>query len=500
MSDKLSAEGACRLGTRDKIFISHATPGDNAFAIWLSSRLSMAGFDVWCDANKLLGGEDFWQEIERTLRNETAKFLIVISHSAFRSEHVLRDGIAKELALADIVKKQISDPHFIVPVRLDDTSYGDFSIELIRTNGVDCSENWASVLARVLEIFDRDKVPQSGAASDSLAAWRSVHQHHTRAISDTPEILQSNWLPVTEYPETLYFYESPGVRWTLEPRVIASQCTIPAFAHGRLLASFAQLDEMQAAAGNDFPIRDRGNLPLKDYLRGRTGDILGVSPFVARNQISSLVRQAWDLKMAELGLWNYALANGQLAWWFPRNIPEDGQLRYTDFNGKERKRASTGIKGQKELPEGQQVPRNYWHLGFTAQPMLGDPKVMRLQPRIVITEDGRTPLANKTRLNSVRRSLTKMWFNDKWRGLFLGFVNFVAKGEATIRLPVSSGGDVAISSQPVSFPLSCGISTDPIDENLSDELAEVFEEAEQAMRLTDPVFSSLLDDEEGEDE
>ena len=123
MSDKLSAEGACRLGTRDKIFISHATPGDNAFAIWLSSRLSMAGFDVWCDANKLLGGEDFWQEIERTLRNETAKFLIVISHSAFRSEHVLRDGIAKELALADIVKKQISDPHFIVPVRLDDTSY-----------------------------------------------------------------------------------------------------------------------------------------------------------------------------------------------------------------------------------------------------------------------------------------------------------------------------------------------------------------------------------------
>ena len=109
-------------------------------------------------------------------------------------------------------------------------------------------------------------------------------------------------------------------------------------------------------------------------------------------------------------------------------------------------------------------------------------------------------MANKTRLNSVRRSLTKMWFNVKWRGLFLGFVNFVAKGEATIRLPVSSGGDVAISSQPVSFPLSCGISTDPIDENLSDELAEVFEEAEQAMRLTDPVFSSLLDDEEGEDE
>lgn len=460
----------------------------------------MAGFDVWCDADKLLGGEDFWQEIERTLRNETAKFLIVISQSAFGAENVLRDGIAKELALADIVKKQLGDPHFIVPVRLDDTSYGDFSIELIRTNGVDCSENWASGLARVLEIFDRDKVPRSDAATQSLAAWRSVHQHHTRAISDTPEILQSNWLPVTEYPETLYFYESPGVRWTLEPRVIASECAIPAFAHGRLLASFARLEEMQVAVGSAFPIRDRGSLPLQDYLRGWTGDILGVSPFDARNQISSLVRQAWDLKMAELGLWDYELANGQRAWWFPRTLPEDGQLRFVDFNGKDRKRASTGIKGQKELPDGQKVPRYYWHLGFTAQPMLGDPKVMRLQARIVITEDGETPLANKTRLNSVRRSLTKMWFNDKWRGLFLGFVNFVAKGETTISLPVSSDADFVISAQPMSFSLACGISSDPIDQNLTDELAEAFEEEEQAMRLSDPVFSSLLDDEEAEDD
>jgi TIR domain len=172
------------LSTRTKIFISHATPGDNAFAVWLSSRLSMAGFEVWCDANKLLGGEDFWQEIERTLRNETAKFLIVISGNAYSDSNVLRDGIAKELALADIVKKQAQDPHFIIPVRLDKTSYGDFSIELVRTNGVDCSANWAAGLSRILEIFERDHVTRSNVVSPSLSAWRTVHQHHTRAISD----------------------------------------------------------------------------------------------------------------------------------------------------------------------------------------------------------------------------------------------------------------------------------------------------------------------------
>jgi TIR domain len=488
------------LSTRTKIFISHATPGDNAFAVWLSSRLSMAGFEVWCDANKLLGGEDFWQEIERTLRNETAKFLIVISGNAYSDSNVLRDGIAKELALADIVKKQAQDPHFIIPVRLDKTSYGDFSIELVRTNGVDCSANWAAGLSRILEIFERDHVTRSNVVSPSLSAWRTVHQHHTRAISDQAEELQSNWLPILSMPETLYFYQSPGIAWSLEPRVIASQSTLPAFAHGRLLASFARLEEMQEAVGPEFPLRERGSLPLANYLRGWTDDILGVQPNDARNQVSSLVRQAWDLRMRSKGLWDYDLANGQLAWWFPKNVPEDGQLRFTDFNGKQRKRTSTGIKGQKLLPTGETVVQNYWHLGFTAQPMLSEHSVLKLRSRIILTDDGKTPVANKTRLNGLRRSLTKLWFNDKWRGLILGFANFVADGEDKIVLPVSSCDSIVVSSKLTSFAFGHGIASDPVNENLSDELAEAYDQEEVNSRLSDPVFASLIDDEEQDDE
>lgn len=453
----------------------------------------MAGYEVWCDANKLLGGEDFWQEIERTLRHEAVKFLIVISGNAYSESNVLRDGIAKELALADIVKKRIKDPYFIVPVRLDGTSYGDFSIELVRTNGVDCSANWAAGLARIFEIFERDEVPKSNTASPSLSAWRTVHQHHTRAISDQTEELQSNWLPISHLPATLYFYESPGVRWSAEPQLIASQSKLPAFAHGRLISSFALREELQEAVGPQFPLRDRGNLPIADYLRGRTGDILGVEPHDARNQVSSLIRQAWDLRMQSLGLRNYELANGQLAWWFPCNVPDDGQLRFTDFNGKQRRRTSTGIKGQKTLPTGEVVPRNYWHLGFTAQPMLGEQRVLKLRSRIIITEEGRTPVANKTRLNGLRRSLTKMWFNDRWRGLVLGFANFASDGDDEISLPVSEHERILISRNVLSFSLDHGISSDPVSDNLSDELAESYDREELDLRLSDPVFSHFLE-------
>jgi len=488
------------LANRDKIFISHATPSDNNFAIWLSARLSMSGYDVWCDTSKLLGGEDFWQEIEKTLRDEAAKFLIVISGNAYSDANVLRDGIRKELALAEVVKKKLDDPYFIVPIRLDGTSYGDFAVELIRINGVDCSSNWAAGFSQILELFERDSVPKINSGSPSLKNWRDIHMRHTSAISEQSEVLQSNWLPITQMPETLYFFERPGARWSAEPRVIASQSKLPTFAHGQLLAGFAPHNEMQEAVGEEFPIKDRGTLPLKQYLRGNTGDILGIAPRDAQNQVSSLIRQAWDVRMEQLGLNPYPLANGQLAWWFPLDLPENGKLLFTDFNGKLRKRAATGIKGQKELPSGKTVPRNHWHLGFTAQPMLGEENILKLRSRIVISEDGRTPIADKTRLNGLRRSLTKMWFNEKWRGLTLGFANFVADGSDEISLPSSKLNSIVISAQPLSFQLDRGIASDPVDENLSDELADAYDQEEESLRLNDPVFSSLINHEEHDDE
>lgn len=483
------------MAERETIFISHATPGDNAFTVWLASRLSLAGYDVWCDAEKLLGGEDFWKDIEKVIRKQTAKFLLVISENAFDDNGDLRGGIANELALANIVKKEIKDDYFVVPVRIDGTSFSDFSIEFLRINGVDCSKNWADGLNRILKIFERDEVAhRDDHSSSTLQSWRSVHSHHTKALNDDTEILQSNWLPIKSLPETLFFYESPGVRWGAEPRVIASECALPCFDHGRLLASFAQLDEMREALGDAYPIRDRGNVPTVDFIRGWTGNISGIAPHDAKNKVSSMVRQSWDLKMRSLGLRHYELANGFVAWWFPQNLPDDGQLRFIDFNGKNRKRAPTGIKGKKQLPDGATVPRYFWHLGFTARPMISDDPVMMLQPRVIVSEDGENPIANKTRLNSVRRSLTTMWFNDKWRGLFRGFVSWVADGKDEIALSSSADTEIVVSASPVEFQLAKSIASDPLDLNLTDESAEDAEKQEEASKLSDPVFSYLVDE------
>ena len=40
---------------REALFVSHANPEDNAFTLWLGSRLSAAGYEVWADVLRLRG-------------------------------------------------------------------------------------------------------------------------------------------------------------------------------------------------------------------------------------------------------------------------------------------------------------------------------------------------------------------------------------------------------------------------------------------------------------
>src|ERR1700755_621096 len=112
-------------GGREAIFISHAAPEDNHFALWLSSKLALAGYRVWVDRNRLRGGHDFWDEIERVLRNEAVKQIVIFT------EHVRKPGVKKELALGEIIRARRQDPNFIIGIRNDSTPFEDAPPELI---------------------------------------------------------------------------------------------------------------------------------------------------------------------------------------------------------------------------------------------------------------------------------------------------------------------------------------------------------------------------------
>jgi TIR domain len=119
---------------RDTIFISHATPDDNEFVRWLGARLIGHGYKVWSDLLRLKGGTPFWRGIEEALREETFKVIYVISKASIDTN---RTGVRNELSVADAMKKSLSDSEFIIPVRIDNTPFSDFPIQVHQLNAIE---------------------------------------------------------------------------------------------------------------------------------------------------------------------------------------------------------------------------------------------------------------------------------------------------------------------------------------------------------------------------
>src|ERR1700730_5643150 len=89
---------------KDKIFISHTTPDDNYFTTWLASKLKILGYKVWVELDELKLGDAFWPEIEDAIRNQSIKFLVIVSKAYLGRIKNPNSGIFKELSCADGIR------------------------------------------------------------------------------------------------------------------------------------------------------------------------------------------------------------------------------------------------------------------------------------------------------------------------------------------------------------------------------------------------------------
>jgi TIR domain len=122
---------------RDVVFITHAAPEDNEFAVWLAAKLAMAGYRVWVDKHRLHGGDDFWDEIDQVLRNDSIKQIVVFT------QHVRKPGAKKEMAIGAIVANRLRDQKFMIPIRVDDVAFSDAPPEFVRGNILNAHPNWS---------------------------------------------------------------------------------------------------------------------------------------------------------------------------------------------------------------------------------------------------------------------------------------------------------------------------------------------------------------------
>lgn len=194
----------------DMVFICHANPEDNDFALWLALQLANEGYPIWCDLTKLLGGEKFWEDIQNAISNRTIKFLFALSrHSNQKS------GTLDELNCALAVEKKLGLKDFVITLKLDDLPYDDVYINVQRRNHIDLSSTWATGVAQLLKKLADEQVPKNTQFNpDAVCSWwRSQNEFSAeQSLIQQPDQHLSNWFPIEGYRNKSTATSSAGTK------------------------------------------------------------------------------------------------------------------------------------------------------------------------------------------------------------------------------------------------------------------------------------------------
>lgn len=455
---------------RPAIFISHASPEDNAFTLWLGAKLAALGYEVWADVLRLRGGDDWQRKLEHALRQRAAKVLLVANPRA-----VDKQGVRNEIQIASDVARKIGDQEFIIPLRL---APFEAPFLIAHAQYIDFQRGWAAGLAELLDVLGETyKVPRQG--SDQSAIWREVQLVHARTVSATPERLLSNWLTIEQLPAKLRFFEfRGGSERAAQARI--KDTPWPAVPFRRGFLTFARMDELQDHFGPSLPLKLQGERRLDGFLEDGWATF-DIARFDARNKFSDLARQALESVLRARGLQGYALSGFQTAWWAPTNVAPTGKVafRWADISGL---RQIQGVSVKRRMN---------WHFGVSVAVRTAPLRHVRVIGRLIFTEDGHKPFEDPAKMHRLRRSFAKTWRNARWRDMLLAFLHWLADGSAEWRVPVTSDEALIIRlppvawMAPVSMPLDAETPEIDDDDPSDDDEVDEFEEADSSEAPSD---------------
>jgi hypothetical protein len=201
-----------------------------------------------------------------------------------------------------------------------------------------------------------------------------------------------------------------------------------------------------------------------------TGPLVGRSD--ARNHVVNLLRQHFARLAESRGLKSVEFANKDVGWFFPDGLIS-GKVPFVDLNRKIRRRTLSG-----------KFKALRWHTCLVARPRLWPALVYRVHANVVLSKDGKIPLAGKwTQRRRIR--LTRSWWNDVWRDRLLAAMSFLANGRDNI---VSSSGNELVEIARLPLLVEVPVSYDATD------YPPPYEEYEEANIIQLAVLDDREDD------
>lgn len=454
---------------RDTVFIIKSSPIDDEFALWLAPKLEAEGYQVFADILTLEPGDRWRRESNQALEHRAAKILLV-SKNATLDDPLVQDDI--DIAL-DVAERR-GDKRFILPLRLGPgrkiKGIGD-------TVAVDFVRGWGEGLMSLLDALRRQKVPRHADAVRINPNWELFRRRGAIPLIGQPERLTSNWLRVTEAPDTIHYYEPSGASDPDQLKRALVRYPYPTAVQGRGFLSFAGQAEIDEAFEEIGRFRVKRSVPLLKFLDEGLPK-LGIERQVASNLLIVMIKKAWLQFCKIRGLIEYSYSNSVGFHASPALAPVGTRIPW----GKQGDRRSSMLRN---IAKG-----HIWQFGVTALPATWPFWHLKLKARVLFAADNGTPeglaIDDPKKMHKLRRSICKGWRNKQWHGRMLAFLEMLSGDSAFIRLRLSAEHDLVIDAAPVLF-------SSPVSTILPNE-ADADDEETDASTLGRPEN----DDEEGE--
>jgi hypothetical protein len=462
---------------RSVIFISHATPEDNDFTIWLASRLQLLGYEVWVDRNGLLGGEKFWEDIDDVIRNKAIKILLVYSSKILKRGEAgkLKDGVYKEYSLAESIGKQNSLKDFIQLLNIDGSAYNLF-IGADQYNQIPFWTNWASGLEQLFKKLQKDNVPQSTLSGDNnFGEWYERQYVTKHSILQKRELYYTNWWILKELPEYFYIFAFP--KEEIANKISISPQDYPVSKISNHLASFSSEINMGV-------IEEEQTVTVKpkEIFKVRVFDVLNAThqgEFPSQNDaeihLKRLLSRVFHMIMRKRGLRWYELSNKRLAYYFPKDYFYKDKISFVYAYG-----AQKGSKKSKKLV-GKYYELGNWHFAISARPIFSPNLAYSLKSHITFTDNGVDAWDDKDKIHIHRRRKGKGFFNEHWRDLLFAFLNAIKNDQDYVTIALNKDFILKMDVWPEWFPTTFGYQ-EPQGNNRQGILMDIndsFEEEEE---------------------
>jgi hypothetical protein len=438
-------------GTREIVFISKATPGDNEFALWLAPRLEAAGYTVFADILSLDGGTRWRKEVTKTLQEQAIKMLLCCRDSTLAC-----DGVQEEIGIASDLVKQLNDPKFIIPLRLEPYKkiFGIGELQYI-----DFVRGWAEGLSKLLETLKRQKVARDPSKLNINPNWESFRLRAAIAIKGERERLTSNWLRVAEIPDVIRYFEPSGA---IERSALNKACqaaSYPVEPHQQGFLSFATADEINETFVGVGRFKVEHEIDTLTLVSSGF-PTCGIVRQTASNITYSMFRQAWNRFCRERGLLEYIYSTDTAGF---HAGPDQARLGQLFPWGRQGNRRTSALRNA--------VKGHVWQFGLTAIPAFWPFFHFKLKSRVLfaqlVGEEAGEVYTDTKKMHRLRRSICKGLRNKHWHGRTMAFIELLSQDSAFISLRLSPSALIKLDAAPMLF--SSPVSTDLPDTMRDDE-------------------------------